>query len=101
MPSRRLFLSSLGAALLFSVGCRKNTTTAKSKVKLTGELFHKIIQEHMTEAEVIQLLGPGRVTKSPDGPDGTKELTWDDDGDRGMSIKFKGGKATGGSSVGL
>jgi hypothetical protein len=67
---------------------------------LEEAVFKRILDEHLTEAEVTALLGPGKPSDRPGVPANMKELIWQE-GAISMMIQFLGGKANGGKSTNL
>lgn len=63
-------------------------------------IFQRILDGHLTEAEVTSLLGPGKPAERPGVPAPTKELVWQEDS-ISIAIKFVDGKANGGTSSNL
>ncbi|MCM2258721.1 MAG: hypothetical protein NDJ94_24065 [Vicinamibacteria bacterium] len=67
------------------------------RVDVTPAVFKRILEEKMTEADVVALLGPGKLSDRPGVPSNMKELVFE--GEQGsLTIQFRDGRASGGMS---
>ena len=83
----RYFLVLLSVTILFCAGCGNKITRAN---------FDKILKEKMTEQDVSDLLGSGKISTRAGVPSDMKEMVWEK-GANSILIQFKDGKANGGS----
>lgn len=71
--------------------------TSGGREKVSEALYQRILNQKMTEAEVVALLGPGKPSTRPNIPNDVRELVWSE-GRNSITIQFTNGRATGGIS---